>query len=390
MAGLTHALSSPYLLNIAVYMLLYTVLSTFLYFQQAAIVDASFADRGARRAFFAQVDLLINAITIGAQLFLTGRVLKRLGVAATLTVVPAITAIGFLWLGLAPTVAVVVGFLVLRRAGNFAFARPTREVLFTVVSREDKYKAKNFIDTVVYRLGRSGRRVGVEPGDHGWAGHRSDRLGRRAAGAGLGGQRVVAGTTAGGDRGRRADDGPCRCERSRGLIGSVKETAAMTLTRREWLALTMGAGAAMAFDPQRLWAQGAIGTRAIPSSGERIPVIGLGSSATFAQVARSEDLTALREVFKAMVERGATVFDTAPGYGASEEAAGRIATELKLTDRIFWATKLNVAGRGGGGADPAAARAQVETSFKRIGKAEDRRDPGAQHGRRRRADPDPA
>jgi AAA family ATP:ADP antiporter len=153
MAGLTHALSSSYLLNICVYMLLYTILSTFLYFQQAAIVDASFADRGARRAFFARVDLWVNVLTLGAQMFLTGRVMQRLGVATTLTVVPALTAAGFLWLGLAPTVAVVVGFLMLRRSGNFAFARPTREVLFTVVSREDKYKAKNFIDTVVYRLG---------------------------------------------------------------------------------------------------------------------------------------------------------------------------------------------------------------------------------------------
>ena len=153
LSGVTHALGSPYLLNICLYMLLYTILSTFLYFQQAAIVDASFASRAARTVFFARVDLLVNVMTLGAQVFVTGRVTRRLGVATTLTFVPALTAVGFLWLGLAPTVAVVVGFLVLRRSGNFAFARPSREVLFTVVSREDKYKAKNFIDTVVYRLG---------------------------------------------------------------------------------------------------------------------------------------------------------------------------------------------------------------------------------------------
>lgn len=152
-AGLTQALKSPYLLGIACYMLLYTVLSTFLYFQQAEIVDRTFADRGARTAFFARVDLLVNVLTIGIQLFVTGRVMKRLGVAMTLTFVPALTAVGFLLLGLMPTVSIVVGFTVLRRAGNFGFARPTREVLFTVVSREDKYKAKNFIDTVVYRFG---------------------------------------------------------------------------------------------------------------------------------------------------------------------------------------------------------------------------------------------
>ena len=153
MAGLTNVLRSPYLLNVSGYMLLYTILSTFLYFQQAAIVDRSFVDRAARTAFFARVDLLVNVLTLGGQCFLTGRVMKRAGVALTLTFVPAITAVGFLLLGLMPTVAIVVGFTVLRRTGNFVFARPTCEVLFTVVSREDKYKAKNFIDTVVYRLG---------------------------------------------------------------------------------------------------------------------------------------------------------------------------------------------------------------------------------------------
>jgi len=153
LAGLTHALRSPYLLNICVYMLLYTILSTFLYFQQASIVDRTFADRAARTVFFARVDLLVNALTLGGQVFLTGPVIERVGVATTLGFVPALSAVGFLLLGVMPTAAIVVGFTVLRRAGNFAFARPARETLFTVVSREDKYKAKNFIDTVVYRLG---------------------------------------------------------------------------------------------------------------------------------------------------------------------------------------------------------------------------------------------
>jgi len=107
--------------------------------------------------------------------------------------------------------------------------------------------------------------------------------------------------------------------------------------------------------------------RAIPSSGERIPVIGLGSSATFSQVARSEDVSAIKEVLRALIEKGGTVFDTAPGYGASEEVAGRVAREAGLTNKIFWATKVNVA-RGGGSADPAAAKAQIEKSFERIGK----------------------
>ena len=153
LAGLTHALNSPYLLAISLYMLLFTILSTFLYFQQASIVDRSFVDRAARTQFFAQVDLAVNVLTLAIQLFLTGRIMKALGVALTLTLLPLITIAGFAWLGFAPTVAAIVVFQVVRRAGNFAIARPTREVLFTLVSREDKFKAKSFIDTFVYRAG---------------------------------------------------------------------------------------------------------------------------------------------------------------------------------------------------------------------------------------------
>ncbi len=142
-----------------------------------------------------------------------------------------------------------------------------------------------------------------------------------------------------------------------------------TLTRRDWLTLTMGAGAALALDPQYLFAQSTLITRAVPSSGELLPVVGLGSSATFAQVARSEDVAALREVMKALIDGGASVFDTAPSYGASEEVAGRIAAEIGATEKVFWATKVNVVPRGGGSAaDPAAARAQLEQSFARLRK----------------------
>ena len=153
LAGLSHSLRSPYLLAISGYMALFTILSTFLYFQQAAIVDRSFADRAARTQFFAQVDLAVNVLTLVIQLFLTGRLLGWLGVTVTLTLLPLLTLAGFAWLGAMPTVAAIVVFQVLRRAGNFAVARPTREVLFTLVGREDKYKAKSFIDTFVYRVG---------------------------------------------------------------------------------------------------------------------------------------------------------------------------------------------------------------------------------------------
>jgi ATP:ADP antiporter, AAA family len=153
LSGLTHAFKSPYLINVSVYILLFAITSTFLYFQQAEIVRQSFADRGARTAFFARVDLWVNGLTLGAQLFLTGRVLRAIGVGLTLAVLPALSVLGFGTLAMTPTIAVLVIYQVLRRAGNFAFARPSREVLFTVVPREDKYKAKSFIDTVIYRTG---------------------------------------------------------------------------------------------------------------------------------------------------------------------------------------------------------------------------------------------
>ncbi|MEW5916378.1 MAG: aldo/keto reductase [Gemmatimonadota bacterium] len=145
------------------------------------------------------------------------------------------------------------------------------------------------------------------------------------------------------------------------------------ISRREWLRLSVGSSAVLALDPRRLdtrvlhLLQQPIITRPIPSTGERIPIIGLGSSATFSQVARSEDVSALKEVLRTLVEKGGTVFDTAPGYGASEEVAGRVARELGITEKIFWATKVNVA-RGGGTADPVAAKAQIERSFERIAK----------------------
>lgn len=147
------------------------------------------------------------------------------------------------------------------------------------------------------------------------------------------------------------------------------------VTRREWLGIALGTGAALGGAPgmlaalPRTLARAPLLERAIPSTGERIPVVGLGSSATFAQVARGEDVAALREVLRALVEGGARVFDTAPQYGSAEEVAARLANELGIRDRLFWATKVNVAGRGGASADLAAARAQIETSFARIGKA---------------------
>ena len=128
--GCDHAFKSPYLINVSVYILLFAITSTFLYFQQAEIARQSFADRGARTAFFARVDLWVNVLTLGAQLFLTGRVLRAIGVGLTLAMLPALSVLGFGTLAMTPTIAVLVVYQVLRRAGNFAFAsRPARYCL---------------------------------------------------------------------------------------------------------------------------------------------------------------------------------------------------------------------------------------------------------------------
>ena len=152
-AGMTHTLRSPYLGGLALFILLYSVTSTFLYFQQASIVQASFPERAARTAFFANIDLIVNAITLVFQLFVTGRMIGAVGIVATLCVLPLISLAGFAALAASPGVAAIVGAQVARRVANFALTRPAREILFTSIAREDRYKAKNFIDTVVYRGG---------------------------------------------------------------------------------------------------------------------------------------------------------------------------------------------------------------------------------------------
>jgi ATP:ADP antiporter, AAA family len=153
MAGIAAVFRSPYLLGIVAYMLFYTVTSTFLYFEQAEVVADVFADRAARTVFFARLDLAVNILTIITQIFLTGRIVRFIGIAMALAWLPLVCVIGFFGLGLAPTLGVIAAFQIIRRASNYAVTRPCREMLYTVLPRETKYKAKNFIDTFVYRAG---------------------------------------------------------------------------------------------------------------------------------------------------------------------------------------------------------------------------------------------
>ncbi len=152
-AGIRNVMRSPYLMGIAAYMLLFTITATFLYFQQAEIAESYFTSRPMRTAFFARIDVLVNLLTLLIQVFLAGKVIRLLGIGLTLALLPILCIVGFSVLGISGTLAVLIIFQALRRAANFALARPAREVLYTVLTREDKYKAKTFIDTFVYRGG---------------------------------------------------------------------------------------------------------------------------------------------------------------------------------------------------------------------------------------------
>jgi AAA family ATP:ADP antiporter len=140
-------------LGIATFILLMTFVSTILYFQQANLVAEVFSDRGERTAFFAKVDLAVNVLTVLLQVYLTARIVKWLGVGLTLALVPIAMTMGFLAFGLYPTLTVLVVVQVMYRAGRYGLTKPAREMLWTVLSREDKYKAKPFLDAAVYRGG---------------------------------------------------------------------------------------------------------------------------------------------------------------------------------------------------------------------------------------------
>ena len=152
-AGATGVLRSPYLTGIALFVILLASTNTFLYFEQARMVAEHFPDRTRQTQIFGLIDTVVQTLAILTQVFLTGRIAQKLGVGVLLVAVPLVVAAGFLWLALAPVFAVFVVVMVARRAGEYALVRPGREMLYTVMPAEQKYKAKSFIDTVVYRGG---------------------------------------------------------------------------------------------------------------------------------------------------------------------------------------------------------------------------------------------
>jgi AAA family ATP:ADP antiporter len=152
-AGLTLTLRSPYLIAIAGFILLLTTANTFLYFEQARIVAETFPNRAAQTQVFAAIDVAVQSLTILLQIFLTGRLAKRLGVTVLLAAVPVVMMFGFGLLALVATFPVLAFVMIVRRVGEYALVRPGREMLFASLDAETKYKAKNAIDTFVYRGG---------------------------------------------------------------------------------------------------------------------------------------------------------------------------------------------------------------------------------------------
>ena len=152
-SGIAAILRSRYLLGVVIYVLLYTVLFGFAYLELARLVAATYQESAQRTALFARVDLAVNVLTLLGQLFLVAKLVEKLGVGVALALLPALGLAGFAAIALVPMLAILIVFQVLRRAADYAIARPAREMLFTVLAREAKYKSKNFIDTVVFRGG---------------------------------------------------------------------------------------------------------------------------------------------------------------------------------------------------------------------------------------------
>ena len=150
-AGFTRVFSSGYLSGIALFVFLMAAVSTFLYLQQADLLSVHFPDRGERTAFLGRIELVVNVAVVLVQVFAVGRLTSRYGLPVMITLVPLFVVAGFLLIAASPTLATLVSVYVFRRLGQYAVVRPCREMLYTTVDRESKYKAKNVNDTLVYR-----------------------------------------------------------------------------------------------------------------------------------------------------------------------------------------------------------------------------------------------
>ena len=153
LTGIRLVFQSPYLASICLYTFFYTLSSTFMYFEQQHIVEGALKDPAARTELFGRIDFSVQVLTVLVQAFLTGRIVAKLGIGFALISQPLLALAGFASLGVSPALAIVIVFQVLLRTANNATAKPSREMLFTVVGREVKYKSKSFIDTFVYRTG---------------------------------------------------------------------------------------------------------------------------------------------------------------------------------------------------------------------------------------------
>ncbi|MEX1034301.1 MAG: MFS transporter [Cellvibrionaceae bacterium] len=152
-AGFRSVFQSRYLMGIAAYVIILTIMATFIYFTRLQMVAALGDDLDMRTSMFARIDLITQVATLVLQVIIAGHLMKRLGVAFTLALLPITVALGFLGLAIVGSLVALVVFEACFRAVQRAVTRPARETLYTVVSREDKYKAKAFIDTFVYRMG---------------------------------------------------------------------------------------------------------------------------------------------------------------------------------------------------------------------------------------------
>ncbi len=150
-AGFTRVFSSRYLSGIALFVFLMAAVSTFLYLQQAELLQVHFPDRGERTAFLGRIELTVNVAVVLMQVFAVGKLTSRFGLPVMIVSVPLFVVGGFLLIAASPTLATLVGVYIFRRLGQYAVVRPCREVLYTTVDRESKYKAKNVNDTLVYR-----------------------------------------------------------------------------------------------------------------------------------------------------------------------------------------------------------------------------------------------